>query len=258
MNPSTPQPLDPITLQRLVDGELELAEIQQLLAQAEAEPEHWESLATALVEDRLWQRTVSGMAQQDAPISLASEPPLPPPTKPNSRRATGGDASHGAHWGWLALVASLMLGCGLGYLARPADWRSADFGGSLADGSHRVVDGRLAQADTPPSIDAGDGRTMAVYRPDYHLEVPADADWLGGDPNAAPTKVPLYDVSTPQRLAHYQQQQSAAPSLSAETIRRLEAAGYFVQQDIEFISGDMNSQQRFIVPVRRLRLIPSQ
>jgi hypothetical protein len=239
-------------LQRLVDGELELQEIQRLLAQAQDDPRQWETLATALVEDQLWHRAVSHLPEQAGRV-----PPVAAPRPaPSGRRPASGPTQAAPRWGWLAVVASLLVGCGLGYLAQPGTTiPTATPGEVLADRSHQVANGSLAAAD--PTF-AEDGRTLTAYRPDYHLEVPADSEIFGDSPAAAPTSVPLYNVSTPQQWERFQQQQPTAREISPQLLRRLEAAGYLVQQDIEFISGDMNPDQRFIVPVRRLRLIPSQ
>ena len=49
--------LDPLTLQRLIDGELDTQQVQEVLLQAQASPEQWKSIAVGFIENQAWQGT---------------------------------------------------------------------------------------------------------------------------------------------------------------------------------------------------------
>jgi len=51
--------LDPLILQRLIDGELQTEQVQQILAQAQSAPQQWETIAVGFIENQAWHRALN-------------------------------------------------------------------------------------------------------------------------------------------------------------------------------------------------------
>ena len=61
-----------LQLQRLVDGQLDRGQVQQLLAKAQRQPELWQQIALAFVEDQIWQAEIGDRFLETADPTSAS------------------------------------------------------------------------------------------------------------------------------------------------------------------------------------------
>ncbi len=262
--------LDPILLQRLVDGELDLDQLRELLSSADANPACWKEIATAMVEDRLWQSSVrESLSNTELPLELATETldaKLPSITTDLPLRNGGsGNGSRFTTMFWIA--ASIFLASVLGYMlggyANPVNYLATGPDNPGVDRPETVGPtensaARLAQV--APQTEANPQTpqiTPAVYEPDYHLELPDSGRWMNVADAGPLDPVPLYEIGNRDQLRQFQQQQQNQ-SVSPELVQRFIDAGYDMQQEIEFISGSMEQDQRFIVPVRTIRFVPRQ
>ena len=261
--------LDPILLQRLVDGELELDQLRELLSTADSNPACWKEMATAMVEDRLWQSSVrESMSNTELPPDLATETlDVRPPsitTDLPKRNNGSGNGSRFTTMFWIA--ASIFLASVLGYMlggyANPVNYLATGPDNPGVDrskiaGPAEDSAARLAQVVPQTEADTQSPQiTPAVYEPDYHLELPDSGRWMNVADAGPLDPVPLYEIGNRDQLRQFQQQQNQ--SVSPELVQRFIDAGYDMQQEIEFISGSMEQDQRFIVPVRTIRFVPRQ
>lgn len=269
--------IDPILLQRLIDGELELNQVQQLVKEADLSSVQWREIAVAMIEDRIWQSTFSASRDNVDSIVNAARPTIPSPErepvapiKPSNERGTSksGSADSGTFDGdrWQSssfrylLAASLLLAVGIGYLIHGMlDSSSLNRGQSIAIPNDPIpLDPGSAIASNSPSIGSNPGSmiTQTSYRPQYHVEMPSER--LLPDQNIGPVDpVPLYSVRNSSDFRAFQQRQ-AKTAIDPELVKRLSESGFRMQEDIEFISGNVNDDESFIIPIRTIRIVPRQ
>ena len=252
--------IDPIQIQRLVDGELELAEIQELLSLANTQPQLWQQMATAMIEDRLWQRSLR--AASDDMLTSTSNFQLSEPGRVKSRKSSA--AGYGMI-NWFLLAASLLVAGLIGYslpqqddagtgpLANLERSESAPFD---QDSTTPQDNGTSLLQNHTPEDDPTGLLTPAVYQPEYHLELPENSGLLNAADVGPVDPVPLYSIKNQKQMQQYQLER--VRSVPREMLLRFEQAGYHVQQEIRFISGTVNDGQQFIVPVRTVRFLPRQ
>lgn len=215
--------MDPIQLQRLVDGELSFEQTQSVLCGAKDQPQLWETIATAFVENQIWQSEFSSQLE----CSSAAKPV-------GSAIATERSAYQVGRW--FALAASLLLAVSVGFLVSwPSDSVPGENSGLLANGQ---------QASANTSLERGAELDDLNQRPAvYHrvqVEDPTGNQYLNSD-------VPLYRVN-PQELEHYV---SNDGYLSDDVRRRAADSGYNMQKNVRFLSGRLNDGRRFVIPVRK-------
>lgn len=233
--------IDPIQLQRLIDGELGVQETQELLRVADSQPDKWRELATAFVEDRVWQNRFVEMNVW-VPDSSRSRSASSRETASNKNSHQSNDRIS-ARW-WLSLAACMLVTSVLGFAAGQMQNDAGSTGAELADHDH----GELGAANEVPQF------TQTVYRPDYQLQL-EDAD---GN-RFTDSDIPLYDVR------HYDQKQAEQlgltlqPRTISEKVRqKMRNSGYEMKQDVQYVSGRMNDGRKFIVPVRRIEFVSAQ
>ncbi len=90
-------------LQRLVDGELDFAEIQQLMQSAESKPELWRQIASAFIENQLWLAQFADHAGMPATQAVVPVKPEPPP------KAVLPGRVNGIRWWSIAAMLALAL-----------------------------------------------------------------------------------------------------------------------------------------------------
>lgn len=307
--------IDPITLQRLVDGELDLPQVQQLIKEADVSPDQWRDIATAMIEDRLWQQAVRAQvpvnrlsADGDLPAAMLSAIGTNPATgqdeenrparenksydsqksdhsanslSQNQKSKFPTTQTPSARTNWMLIAASIIVAVGFGYvIGGPLNLGSSNAGRSVAEfkglnpstgpadfvaensASNRSLtdDPTLANGgNLPHQVDPNQSKiTPAVYQPDYHLQVP-DNNQLLSTENVGPVDpVPLFAVRNADQLRRFQQRQRDHWKLSPELMQRMSARGFRMQQDIEFITGKVNDDHSFVVPIRTIRFVPRQ
>lgn len=222
--------IEPILLQRLIDGELDVSHVQSLLKDADQEPAMWKEIATAFVEDRLWQNSFADdliddqlEAKSVTSTSTDTAVDLPKPVMMNRRNLTK----------WLSMAAAVLIACSLGYLIGNGDMLNSN-----TDQNAIAVGGTSVGAKA----------NKASYIPDYRMQL--EQSGLTG----LKREIPLYKSSRAKELGL-----SLEPdSISDELHRRLTRSGYGLEQNVRYFSGQMSDGQRFVVPIRRIQFTPNQ
>lgn len=249
------KPVEPILLQRLIDGESTATEVESLLAAAEQNADHWKEIAIALLEDRAWQSqlecqskevlamipaTVSSIENQTDIASESGRNDLPRP----SSLSSSASSKRRVQWGWLsaaaaAVVLATLIGYGVG--------QNSERGPALVDGT---PENQVAADPTfQPSISQSP-ITPVKHRPDYYLNLPATAD------SGLQGSVPLYHVESVDAWQPPHRTESYSSQLSAESLRALQRQGFDVRENVEFITGDLENGKVFVVPIRTIQFTP--
>ena len=235
--------IDANEMQKLIDGELDLPATRQLLTSLDAKSDQWRRIATAFVEDRIWQRSFQQLEQESNPSKI--DPPKPETAAKANLDRTSTSASFPS---WLALAAGLLLAAGVGYFARSGLSlnRSADqsnLGNSIAKSSVAVgsPDDRVNTKDV----------TLTDLTPEYELEL-TDAMGIGK------SSVPIYSARRLNQLPQSQRNVFAATGPSEQDIQQLRQSGYRLQQDVDYLSGRLKDGRTFVVPVQTINLSSGQ
>lgn len=256
------KPIDPYQLQRLVDGELDPKQIQQILAEAKTTPQQWEDIAVSFVENQLWDSAF----ESDELGSMAR------PTESATVEKQAGSKSLEAGWepgphadgiqprpnySWLVMAASLLVAGMMGYMANHIQNRNIPSSQVAGEPSTPVTEPSIAR-NFPDEATPDPKLTPASLQPDYHLEVPQDNEYLRDVVAAGPVgPVPLYRIGNAEQLKQLNLQRGTF-TLPTEIVQRLNGSGYQMQQDIDFISGRLGDGRSFVVPVRTIRFLPGQ
>ncbi len=227
-------------LQRLVDGELDFAEIQQLMQSAENKPELWRQIASAFVEDQLWLAQFADHAGMPAMQVVAPVKPEPPP-----KAGVPGQAN-GVRW-W-SIAAMLALALTVGFLSGRGDFAQRAPLSDPVTADRKWVDPGSPSA--PMALAQHDNRAPAsqINPAFYHmqLEDPQGNRYLDSE-------IPLYSVTQSTDLRRLDA--GEIPPVVQEQARN---SGYQVHQDIRYVSGQLNDGRRFIIPIRNYRFSPNQ
>lgn len=230
-------------MQRLVDGELVYVEIRQLMQAAENNPELWRQIAAAFVEDQIWRAEFADEAgtceaESTATPALASRPPAGPAGHMNGVR-------------WLSMAAMLTLAVTVGFLGGRGDFSSrprlldpdgvAGTNRSVPDVTSPAAPIALAQNETR-------NNTPQINPAFYHmqLEDPQGNRYLDSE-------IPLYPVNQSTDLRRL-----GPGTIPREVQEQARNSGYQVQQDVRYVSGQLNDGRRFIIPIRNYRFSPNQ
>jgi len=234
-------PIDESDLQKLVDGELELPAVKKLLRSTEVNSDQWRQIATALIEDRLWQRS---FRELESPSKSSTIDPLKPgtaaETHPNRTSTKTGFPS------WLAVAAGLFLAAGIGFFAGT---------GGFFEGNNQPMAGFFSAGNPTDSVNelatGANDFTLSELTPEYELEL-TDAMGMGK------SSVPIYSARRLSQLPAAQRNAFAAASPSEQEIERLQQAGYQLQQDVDYFSGQLKDGRTFVVPVQTINLSSGQ
>lgn len=235
-------PLSPLTpddverwLDRLVDGELSLAQQRQLLHRLDDLPGAWRRCALAFLESRAWQRAMPALAAE------AASPPAPQKPAPKSTLARRGMT-------WLAMAASFLLAFSTG-LALKNSWQSDD---PAPKPPAKVVGAPSPSNSNPPQHLAGaapngSGRNPAGIG---HKE----PSWstmrvkLGG--GAQDLELPVVDGPDARQWV-----ENSPQGLPPEIVAQLERSGYQVQTRRRLMPVDLEDGRRVIVPVDEVQVV---
>ncbi len=228
-------------LQKLVDGELDLAATRRLLNSAETNSDQWRQIATAFVEDRLWQRSF----QQ---LELESESSdIDPPWPETAAKAIPNRTSTSVRFpSWLALAAGLLFAAGVGFYAGS----DRSFNGeadhtSLAEAADAASVTGSSSADWLPDV------SLADLTPEYELEL-TDAMGVGK------SSVPLYSARRLNQLPPSQRSVFAASGPSDQDLQRWRESGYQYRQNVDYLSGRLKDGRTFVVPVQTINVSSGQ
>ncbi len=268
-------PIDPLQLQRLVDGELDNAETQELLRQAEQMPEQWQEIATGFVENQIWNRAFQANPKSaptsdskfDSNLQAAFESETDSQHDLNPELAVNQNSTHGSNqsnFSWWVMAASILAAVSIGYMASQIQNGSVSSvdpvsSGGLAANSNSP-DVRNLQSNGPRNglVNPAQSKiTPAKLDAPYHLEVPENSEQFGKLPGGS-TTVPLFTISNQAQLDELRKKQQNEPIIPPKILKQLMGSGYQFQQDIKFISGKLGDGRSFVVPVRTIRLLPGQ
>jgi hypothetical protein len=273
--------IDLLQLQRLIDGESSISEIQQLLKLAGQDSGHWQTIALALMEERAlqrkWLETESGgPGSTDAQTGVSSQPikslvgtteaetsekkwtesspaNRTEPNLLNNQTVGGGsvdpkwDSGHRAVVRkWLAVAAAIALATLIGYR-----WGQRQPLETLAGIDRGGFELKSSGTEDDLAANTASRITPVQHRPDYHLEL---SDVAGGQLRGT---VPLYSLESFEQWKIDDLANNNLPfSLSSEQLHDLHQQGIRVHEKLEFISGDLENGKKFLVPVRSIRFSP--
>ena len=227
--------------QKLIDGELDLPATRRLLGSLDANSDQWRQIATAFVEDRIWQRSFEQLEQESNPSNI--DPPKPETAaKVNLDRTSTGAGFPS----WLALAAGLLLAAGVGYFA--GSGVSMD---KVADPMEGLVATGNPSETVADPVTSGPDVTLAELTPEYELEL-TDAMGIGK------SSVPIYSARRLSQLPQSQRKTLIATGPSEQEIQRLQQSGYRLQQNVDYLSGQLKDGRTFVVPVRTVNLSSGQ
>ncbi|MFK7768671.1 MAG: hypothetical protein AB8B55_15735 [Mariniblastus sp.] len=267
------KPIDPLQLQRLVDGELDNQQIQELLREAETESGQWREIATGFVENQIWNRAFQAKNPSSGDAS-SSKIIVEPQSKTSVRSSLDQHPDHlsgRTAFSWWVVAASLLTAVTIGYMANQIQNR--DLPNTLVENkspvpveSHDDLDLKNGLADNLPPRNTAPRNavpnldqpkmTPASLQAPYHLEVPQDSQQFGQLANES-TTVPLFNISNQEQLDQLRQQKRE-PVIPPRLLKRLQGSGYQMQENVKYISGKLSDGRSFVVPVRTIRVVPGQ
>ena len=228
-----------LQLQRLVDGQLDRSQIQQLLRKAQQHPELWQQIATAFVEDQIWKVEIGerfSATAESTEISDLNEVGKPHPGKPHPSANAENHAqpfAKGLKWA-LSLAAATLIGL----------WIGNQFGDNISNEGRSDIVSVGDAVDTDPeltsnqAVDQVDDAPRVTFQPVEHLSI--------GDLG----QVPLYNLADAQKMGL----SFAESEIPKQLVERYERQGYRLQQDTQYISGRTQNGRQVLVPVRSISL----
>ena len=138
--------IQPLTLQRLIDGELDSASMQSLLREADGQPEIWKEIAAAFIEDRAWQNSFVDCSLPADTNSILGSSPAEQVSLKNE------NANHNKRWRWLfSLAAAVLLATFVGYMIGNQQPAGLHTGAGLANVVTAMTVHYLAPTKSPKS-----------------------------------------------------------------------------------------------------------
>lgn len=235
--------IEPLQLQRLIDGRLADREISDIVRDAQQHPQMWQQIGSAFVEDRVFRTAIGQFAEEPAPpsreVGLAKKSDPPAATAPFSGKLRG-----------LVMAALLLIALTAGLIG---GWYFSSMQGAVRLADVPADDSpRLSAADnglTPDESAQQPEMNPVNYEPDYHLQLQnADGSEM------LDSEVPLYTLGNARRIG-YSLDQNRVPD---ELVSRAIDSGYDLDQSLHYISGTLSDGRRFIVPVRTVHLSSGQ
>ena len=236
--------IEPLQLQRLIDGRLADREISEIVQHAQENPGLWQQIGSAFVEDRVFRTAIGQFGEETGgivnPVELAKK--SDPPATQASPAKTGSV---------LAIAASLMAALTAGLIA---GWylERAQTGLPVAGTNPETPEvEQLADRGSSPGnlTPMPEMNQVADVEPDYHLQL-RNAD--GSE--MLSSEVPLYTLSNAKRIG-YSLDQNRLPD---EAFSIAIDSGYGLNQQMHYISGVLSDGRQFIVPVRTIHLSQGQ
>ena len=236
-----------LQLQRLIDGQLDRSQIQQLLAEAQQQPELWQQIASAFVEDQIWkaeigdrfvETTAAGTVNENEKTLVANITAQPKQTSQSTVVPVKM---------LLSLAAATLIGLWLGnqfsnnHATNPGEESTVvlidgENSGTMPD-SPRTNNDQLA--DNRSSVPDDENR-VTVFKPVQHLSVGEMGE------------IPLYTLADAQKMG----MTFTDPQFSRELVEEYHQQGYWLQQNTRYVSGRTDGGQRVVVPVRTISLQP--
>jgi len=238
-----------LQLQRLVDGQLDRSQIQQLLGEAQQHPELWQQIASAFVEDQIWKaeiedcfsattESVVGSVATSTATALNSAPsvavneieqPVHASTQNHPQTAP-------ARFKLLfSLAAATLIGLWLGNQLGNNKGNNSGAANQVVENTGTVGENsaNMKTAKTVPS-------PGFTFKPVQHVSI--------GDAG----RIPLYTLADAQEMG----MTFAEPELPQDLVDKYQRQGYHLKQNTSYISGHTKNGQQIVVPVRSISLNP--
>ncbi|MEM9410861.1 MAG: hypothetical protein AAGA30_07085 [Planctomycetota bacterium] len=225
--------INPLDLQRLVDGELDLERTQQILGVAEANPEIWKTICSAFVENQLWK---SEFVSVDSGIGELNHKDV---------------AVKDREIGWspakcLSLAASIFLATSIGFLVMD----SGEIGVPASHVSQQQPpDENLAVSPDGPMLANSDGtdlnQTPALYR--MQLQDEKGNQFMDSE-------LPLYSGGQAEAERWMRDISSRSNSLTRSPVD----SGYQMERNLRYLSGRLGDGRRVVIPVHGIEFSPGQ
>jgi hypothetical protein len=223
MNKSFPN--DDILFDRLVDGELSVAERRELLESLDAQPQGWRKCALAFLEAQSWTSEFQQIAAK-SPTSAAVEKFAAP--KPSDTRTTMRTAAQ-----WLAVAAALFIAFKIGALQTGSQLPIANDSAKTTDQLVSVPPAGAAPRDAKP----GDA---------LNLWVRDDAGQMRR------VRVPLVDAGQLDNELGLKFQTGVPDDIR----NHLQDHGYTVQSKRQYAPLWLDNGRPMIVPVEDTKIVP--
>ena len=216
--------IDPVQLQRLIDGELDCSEIKSLVSQLDDSSDSWRTVATGFIEDRMFKSQFDAIEREGAPqLPLRNQSDTTPTSLPYS---------------WLlSLAASALLTLSIGMLIGAQQFGNGDSPGSTTPVN--TAANSLASTDANPQT-----TNPAVYR--MQLQDDQGNQFMETD-------LPFYPVANWNDVRQHQFKE-----YPAEMRNRVLNSGYDMQQDTRYLRGRLNDGRHFVIPIRNTKFAPYQ
>lgn len=226
--------IDPVQLQRLVDGELEYSEMQMLLASLDHQDvDNWKSIATSFIENQIFRSQFETIEP-----SVVAETVLHENSETNSNSYAQPSSSFAQPNRWiLSLAASVLLMLAIGTLIGTSYFGSRNKSGGVpisTDGNMIAGQGSKNRKSNNPAV--------------YRMQV---EDEKGNQ--FIDTDVPFYPVADWKDVDRHRFKEYP------ENIRnRVLNSGYDFQQDTRLLRGRLKDGRSFVVPIRNTKFAPFQ
>jgi len=233
--------LDPIELQRLIDGELSSIEVRELVEKADRNPALWRSIGCAFTEDQMFRQQFESLTdetEQSKPAMPVQHLATTNQKPPKSLRSTP--------LVWQLTTAACFALAGLvGYLiGSEGSSPTSDIPSSNMIANNSNSDAGNTSALTPVDL-----------KPEYRMEL------LTPDGESVDGEVDLYRYNDLHRLVGNDgsdrrvKLKDVLPSsgFSPEARQRLSQSGYDINETTNYMSGRLQDGRKFVVPVRSIR-----
>ena len=253
---TTPEELQQ-ALDRLVDGELSLADEQVLLLRLDALPDGWRACALSFLEQRAWQSGCRQLLKTGLVAAAANENAVPArEVSPAPVRVRGTKLVHRAQLADAGRRGERRV-CVRGSGARYLPHQPVTFPGAIRAAANNPATGSLAANHNSAAAPSDLNVQMNGYDPSLptpeRLQVSL-VDSTGQTP-VQTTEVPLIDMKEwdPKLFAEWQQQAQNSTPLTEEMIKELQAQGTIVEQQTYFYPTRLPNGRAAIVPIQQIR-----
>lgn len=207
-----------LSIQRLVDGQLNRDQTRQLLQTAQTQPELWREIAVAYVEDQIFASQSRQFAHQELGV----------PRKALPRAARRSWSPAASRWGvHLSTAAMLLVAIGLGFLLGRNELMPPA-GRSASDSPNRMAQSPPSSSTSPYVLQLVDNQGVPI-------------------PEAA---YPVFTEEEAQRLGYRRKPLEIPPSLQ----NQFRKAGWELEPETKIVEYELDDGRRLALPLRNIKL----
>ncbi|QDU28770.1 hypothetical protein ETAA8_38750 [Anatilimnocola aggregata] len=227
MSESTSLPLNSITFDRLVDGELSREEYRQLLQALDQHPAAWRQCAEAFLEAQAWRSDFESI--RTPPAASVSQPVVAPEKKSLLQKD------------WLRMLLVAAASFLLAFVAAQAYWQST------AGTTSAPIPPQLAETgpaeNSPQSVP-----TKTNYRPVSSVNLAVNR---AGQENPELLQVPVFEPAAANDLLS-----NSRPALPDDLLEALTAEGHQVDRQRKLVPIELDDGRQMMLPVEGYRIVP--